>query len=97
MLRSVRPPATSTIRRVPGKIWVARFFVAMTSRLAGSSGDVEGGRSGCAVVIGAVQPTDEPSVAASIARAADRGFVAVLSCHRYRGESPTPPADATLT
>ena len=61
--------ATSTIRRVPGKIWVARFFVAMTSRLAGSSGDVECGRSGCAVVTGAVQPTDEPSVATSIVHA----------------------------
>ena len=47
-------------------------------------------------MIGAAQPTDQSSVAVSIARAADRGFVAVLSRHRYRCESPRPPADATL-
>ena len=32
---------TTSIRRVPGKLWVARFFVAMVPRLVGSSGDVE--------------------------------------------------------
>ena len=94
---SPRRSFTPTIRRVPGNFEVARFLAAMAPRLVGRAATSSAGRSGCAVVIGAAQPTDQSSVAASIACAADRGFVAVLSRHRYRCESPTPPADATLT
>ena len=94
---SPRRSFTPTIRRVPGNFEVARFLAAMAPRLVGRAATSSAGRSGCAVVIGAAQPTDQSSVVASIARAADRGFVAVLSRHRYRCESPTPPADATLT
>ena len=93
---SPRRSFTPTIRRVPGNFEVARLLAAMAPRLVGRAATSSAGRSGCAVVIGAAQPTDQSSVAASIACAADRGFVAVLSRHRYRGESPTPPADATL-
>ena len=85
---SPRRSFTPTIRRVPGNFEVARFLAAMAPRLVGRAATSSAGRSGCAVVIGAAQPTDQSSVAASIARAADRGFVAVLSRHRYRCESP---------
>ena len=85
---SPRRSFTPTIRRVPGNFEVARFLAAMAPRLVGRAATSSAGRSGCAVVIGAAQPTDQSSVVASIARAADRGFVAVLSRHRYRCESP---------
>ena len=85
---SPRRSSTPTIRRVPGNFEVARFLAAMAPRLVSRAATSSAGRSGCAVVIGAAQPTDQSSVAASIARAADRGFVAVLSRHRYRCESP---------
>ena len=85
---SPRRSFTPTIRRVPGNFEVARFLAAMAPRLVGRAATSSAGRSGCAVVIGAAQPTDQSSVAASIARAADRGFVADLSRHRYRCESP---------
>jgi hypothetical protein len=85
---SPRRSFTPTIRRVPGNFEVARFLAAMAPRLVGRAATSSAGRSGCAVVIGAAQPTDQSSVAVSIARAADRGFVAVLSRHRYRCESP---------
>ena len=86
---SPRRSFTPTIRRVPGNFEVARFLAAMAPRLVGRAATSSAGRSGCAVVIGAAQPTDQSSVAVSIARAADRGFVAVLSRHRYRCASPT--------